>query len=621
LLLSGQLRLDVPVFALWGACEDVRVLEQFRAGSYVIPNLTVLDEATTRALDVGGVRLRLLGLGGALVPHKLFDNGEGTATIAGAGGTMWTTALQIGELVDTAQRVYDPSETRLLLSHASPGREGLLAQLALALKADLTVSAGLHFRYATSYNEFSVQPDFAGFRRKLSNSRDAFHKVWEAVRGQVDGAVDGPQRALLDKFLAVAERVPPLPGSSGPSGAPGAPTGPTTGASGASSLVGEEPAWKNCWHWNLCDAAYGALVLDIRDGRVSAELKSQGFNFAYRKSAVAGGQEGERAGSTAPGGQPQGQGQAPSKAQTPAPGAGGAGAGTRPGSTQGHQGQGQGFGQNQNHGQLVSNRGTPAPRGHTPGAASVTSVGTGSGFGNANGSSIAPSSNAPSPAPGSTGNGGGGGKTEEERAREKAEKFKAKKERLKEKKAEQRAEQRAKRVGASEGGDDAPALTVSTTSAAAATTSEPAKEKEKENDASGATETPATDGASTGTGTPTSKRSTRNPWTLFLRIPAGTSTSTPEGTSTPGGGGADEPAIRAFFGAAAGGIVRVNYPSSFAGREKRVAYVEFGDEEAMMAGLAGHAEVSLTFICGFGFGFGLGFGDGWMVGWLAGWWW
>lgn len=49
--------------------------------------------------------MRLFGLGGAVVSHKLFDNGTGTATIAGGGGTMWTTVLQIGELVDTAQKV------------------------------------------------------------------------------------------------------------------------------------------------------------------------------------------------------------------------------------------------------------------------------------------------------------------------------------------------------------------------------------------------------------------------------------------------------------------------------------------------------------------------------------
>ncbi|KAG6864239.1 hypothetical protein C0991_011136, partial [Blastosporella zonata] len=264
LLLSGTLKLSVPVYTVWGACEDVRVLEKFRLGTYSIPNLHVLDEATTRVLDVGGVKLRLLGLGGAVVGHKMFDCGEGRATIAGGQGTMWTTALQIGELVDTAQRVFDASETRVLVTHASPGREGLIAQLALAVKADLTVSAGLHFRYATSYNEFSVQGDYEGFRQKLVLGKQAFDRVWESVRAQVDAVMDEGQKVLLDKALSVVERVPPELQTGGQ----------------------EEPAWKNCWNWNLCDAAYGSLVLDVRDGRVSAELKSQGFNYAYRRSAT-----------------------------------------------------------------------------------------------------------------------------------------------------------------------------------------------------------------------------------------------------------------------------------------------------------------------------------------------
>ena len=261
LLLSGQIKLSVPVYTTWGACEDVHILEKFRAGTYQIENLHILDEATTRCIDVGGIKLRLLGLGGALVPHKMFDNGDGNATVAGGQGTMWTTALQIGELVDTAQRVFDQTETRLLVTHASPGREGILAQLALVTKADLTISAGLHFRYATSYNEFSVQPDFEGFRRKLNNSKEQFDKVWESVKTQVDAVIDENQRVLLDKALSVVEKIP---SSIAPSAA-------TAGA------TGEEPAWKNCWNWNLCDAAYGTLVLDINDGRVSAELKSQGM--------------------------------------------------------------------------------------------------------------------------------------------------------------------------------------------------------------------------------------------------------------------------------------------------------------------------------------------------------
>lgn len=263
-LLTGKIKLQVPVFTVWGACEDVAILERFRTGEYQVNNLHVLDEATTKSIEVGGIRLRLFGLGGALVLHKLFDNGEGAATIAGGQGTMWTTALQIGELVDTAQKTFDPTETRLLITHASPGREGLLAQLALALKADLTVSAGLHFRYGVSYNEFSVQHDAENYRNKLQHAKHAFGEIWDTVKTQVDAVIDDNQRMLLNNALAVANRV-----------------APTATATGAAS---EEPAWKNTWNWNLPDAAYGNVVLSIRDGRVSAETKSQGFNFAYRRS-------------------------------------------------------------------------------------------------------------------------------------------------------------------------------------------------------------------------------------------------------------------------------------------------------------------------------------------------
>jgi len=169
--LNGTYTLEKPVYTVWGACEDVSVLEKLRSGEYKINNLFVIDESHARLLDIGGVKLRLLGLGGAVVMHKLFDNGEGRTTIAGGQGTMWTTLLQIGELIDTANRVYDPTETRVFVTHASPAREGLLNQLAVALKADFSISAGLHFRYGSSYNEFSVNPTLDHYRGKLAASK------------------------------------------------------------------------------------------------------------------------------------------------------------------------------------------------------------------------------------------------------------------------------------------------------------------------------------------------------------------------------------------------------------------------------------------------------------------
>lgn len=209
-LLTGELRLNVPVYTVWGSCEDVGVLERLRMSppssihvngsantqqsngtpNWCIPNLTVLSESVTRTLVIGNIRLRLFGLGGASVPHKMFDNGEGQATIAGGGGTMWTTMLQIGELIDTAARVFDPSETRLFITHASPGRDGLIAQVALALKADLTVSASLHFRYGVSYNEFSVQHDLENYRNKFAVAKGSFNEIWDSVKTQVEAVIE-----------------------------------------------------------------------------------------------------------------------------------------------------------------------------------------------------------------------------------------------------------------------------------------------------------------------------------------------------------------------------------------------------------------------------------------------
>ncbi|KAJ5569468.1 uncharacterized protein N7459_008898 [Penicillium hispanicum] len=276
MLLDKRITLDVPVYTVWGACEDVRVLEKFRSGEYKVDKLHIIDEANSRLLDIGGVKLRLLGLGGAVVMHKLFDNGEGKTTIAGGQGTMWTTLLQMGELIDTANRVYDPSETRVFVTHASPAREGMLNQLSVTLKADFSVSAGLHFRYGSSYNEFSVNPSLDHYRGKLAASKASFTDVWETVRGEVESAISSneAQKTLLDNALEVVKKMPSIANGGNPFGGPVA-------AGNAAGQV-DESAFKNMWNFNLADAAFGYLVLEIEGGRIATEMRAQGFNFAHR---------------------------------------------------------------------------------------------------------------------------------------------------------------------------------------------------------------------------------------------------------------------------------------------------------------------------------------------------
>ncbi|RPA81501.1 hypothetical protein BJ508DRAFT_112681 [Ascobolus immersus RN42] len=273
--LTKKYTLDVPVYTVWGACEDVRVLEKFRSGEYKVDNLHIIDEANSRLLDVGGVKLRLLGLGGAVVMHKLFDNGQGKTTIAGGQGTMWTTLLQIGELVDTANRVYDPTETRVFITHASPAREGLLNQLSVTLKADFSISAGLHFRYGSSYNEFSVNPTLDHYRGKLALSKASFNDVWETVKSEVQPQVsqNEAQQRLIRNALDFIEKMPASAAGAGPFG-------------GGTPNV-DESAFKNMWNFNLADAAFGWLVLEVENGRIGTEMKAQGFNFSHRAGKVA----------------------------------------------------------------------------------------------------------------------------------------------------------------------------------------------------------------------------------------------------------------------------------------------------------------------------------------------
>ncbi|KAL6709961.1 hypothetical protein ACN47E_000746 [Coniothyrium glycines] len=292
--LNKTYTLNVPVYTVWGACEDVQVLEKLRSGEYKVDNLHIIDEAHSRLLDVGGVKLRLLGLGGAVVMHKLFDNGEGRTTIAGGQGTMWTTLLQMGELVDTANRVYDPTETRIFVTHASPAREGLLNQLSVTLKADFSVSAGLHFRYGSSYNEFSVNPTLDHYRGKLAASKASFNDVWDTVKTEVEPAVadSDSQQRLLALALDIVNKMPTVANGGNPFGGP---------APGPQSGIIDESAFKNMWNFNLADAAYGWLVLDIDNGRIGTEMRAQGFNFAHRGGKVVPGQAQPAAANTSSG--------------------------------------------------------------------------------------------------------------------------------------------------------------------------------------------------------------------------------------------------------------------------------------------------------------------------------
>lgn len=162
---------------------------------------------------------------------------------------------------------------------------------------------------------------------------------------------------------------------------------------------------------------------------------------------------------------------------------------------------------------------------------------------------------------------------------DKAEKEKQKRKDKKERKEREKAEREAKET---EEGKDGASITAAAEPSASAQGPKSGKATPISNPPEASTsateldselKSPATESTG-GARTPTSKRGQKNPWTIFMRFSV---------TAT-------ESELRDFFGEAKAGIIRVNFPQSYPGRAK-IAYVEFGDEEAMRAGLEKHAEV------------------------------
>jgi hypothetical protein len=161
---------------------------------------------------------------------------------------------------------------------------------------------------------------------------------------------------------------------------------------------------------------------------------------------------------------------------------------------------------------------------------------------------------------------------------DKAEKEKQKRREKKERKDREKVERETKEAEEGKDGFAASAVEPSTPAQApksgkATPTSNPPEASTSAADLDSELKSPATESTG-GARTPTSKRGQKNPWTIFMRMSV---------TATEG-------ELREFFGEAKEGIIRVNFPQTYAGRAK-IAYIEFGDEEAMRAGLEKHAEV------------------------------
>lgn len=242
--LSGELALEVPVYTIYGMCEDSYVINKFRYGAYTVPNLHIIDDCSLHLIKFKNntQSLLLCGIGGSLSYHKLFHQGTthnfsdivGPAAtgaggappppprdvipISGDPGNIWITVLQLGKLIQSLLKFSEQNAdeynraVKFFITHQSPTREPLLEHLAIFFKMDYTISNSLHFKYISSYNALTVNPSFETFKLKFADSRMKLARIWARVQKKYERLLaqlpNHQLAAYVDLALTVYDKIP-----------------------------------------------------------------------------------------------------------------------------------------------------------------------------------------------------------------------------------------------------------------------------------------------------------------------------------------------------------------------------------------------------------------------------
>ncbi|GMG39597.1 unnamed protein product [Ambrosiozyma monospora] len=338
--IKGEKKLTVPVYTIYGMCEDSLVINKFRYGVYSIENLHIVDDGNLFTVSCkSGHTLLLTGVGGSLSHHKLFHQGStldlesiiGSNTdfnslnnsdtllpISGDPGNIWITVLQLGRLIYTLTEFSEKEPElynkaiKIFITHQSPAREPLLEHLSIFFKMDYTVSNSLHFKYSSSYNELSINPSFESFKLKFNEARAKFATIWKNIQPKFEkllfGLNDPMMISCMQLALEVFDKIPIstkgsddiLPLQLTPSLLSKSNVSQEIGNTDESGVFNIQPkqrelnsiirqlndlyyiSFQNTWHFNLCDLIYGYLTLDVQNGEVKMMSHSKGFDFSYR---------------------------------------------------------------------------------------------------------------------------------------------------------------------------------------------------------------------------------------------------------------------------------------------------------------------------------------------------
>ncbi|CCH40724.1 hypothetical protein BN7_258 [Wickerhamomyces ciferrii] len=309
--INGYKFLKIPVYTIYGMVEDSTVIDKFKLGIYSIPNLFIIDENQTFKVTspIDGTKIFLCGLGGSLSYQKLFHHGtfnneinqsyesisntgginDEFLPVSGDPGNIWITMVQIGQFIKTVEENYSPQDVRIMITHPSPSREGLLGHLAVITKMDYTISNGLHFLYPSSFNELSICPNFEFYKSKFSEARTQLSNIWTNVSKTVEQIISNNEHLtnLLSIALSNFDKIPVVTTNKNEEIIPISLSNFKRDIN--SNIIRSQNdsyyiAFQNIWHFNLCDVSVGSILLDVQDGNFQFQANSKGFNFKYREN-------------------------------------------------------------------------------------------------------------------------------------------------------------------------------------------------------------------------------------------------------------------------------------------------------------------------------------------------
>ncbi|PJF17485.1 hypothetical protein PSACC_02700, partial [Paramicrosporidium saccamoebae] len=237
---SGVKRLDVPVYVVWGQYEDFAVIEKLKRGVYHVPNLYILDHRNSFAISSGSTTLRLFGLGGSFSYPKLFDVGLGNDSVSGGDGKMWATLVQLGELLDLAEKYEDLNEVRVFISQVNPSKEPLAHFVATAIRAEYSVSTG-DTTICSIFNDRAIHT-VQTLNAFMKPTKEDIKSMWDQIYFACNEKFTNVQRKSCQKFISCIEK----------------------------SYITEEILHR-CTHINMCSIQYGEAKLCLSKEKISIE--------------------------------------------------------------------------------------------------------------------------------------------------------------------------------------------------------------------------------------------------------------------------------------------------------------------------------------------------------------